>query len=812
MLTISTVIYLLFASTFLYTGLNYLINLRSFRKEYQSILYSFLCLSASAHALSIFLKYHSTDLASCFLIVRFEIFFARMIMMILPWFVGFYADYLPKKLLSFISISALLLGLGKALLPTNLAYPHLTGLKYTIAPWGEHLTTLDCGENLLTYLLYLVYVVLIAYCMQTIRKLLQRGQKDKAWPLILSISFGFFAFANDIQVDAATIPGMYLEDYALYLFIILLGAWMSGKRMRAQGNYRTLFNALNDGIFVHDGRTGKVLDVNETAARMFGATRQELIEADFKLISAVSDDYSFEKATDKIRQAGTKGPQVFEWVSRRLDDGTLFPTEVALRVESIDNQPVVLASVRDISQRKKAEEDLRRSEAKFRSLIENSYDLITVLDREGKRLYESPSLERVLGFKPGERGGLTFDGQPPEDREKARAVFQKALDNPGVPIQAQLKVLRKDGNTIDADMVLTNLLDDPAVGGIIVNGRDVTEKRKAEEAIEQKERYYRALTENTYDVLVVLDQDGRFRYVSPSAKRVLGYEPKELLGIRNIDLVHPEDAHRPGRMTYKDIPGIPANTVVRDRMRMRHKDGSWRVMDYTGLNLMADPAVQGIIGTARDVTDQVNAEEALRQSEEKFRNLIENSNDVISIVGLDGKTKYVSPSIRKVMGYSPEERMGQSFLEIAHPEDRARVTQAFQEFMGKPGASASAEVRGMHKDGSYRHLEVLASNLLDHPSVKGIIFNYRDVTERKEAEQALMKVERLSAIGQMSAGMAHENPQSLVGDLYHRPADETTGSQERGKGLRRHHHGTIRKVGKAGPGHPGFLPQREDAG
>src|SRR5208282_2266056 len=143
------------------------------------------------------------------------------------------------------------------------------------------------------------------------------------------------------------------------------GAWLNAKRMQAEGNFRNLFNSVNDSVFVHDARTGKVMDVNETAARMFGAPRQELLAMDFKLSSADTEEYSVAKAFEKIRLAATQGPQVFEWLSRRVDDGRLFPTEVALRQEIIDNQPVVLASVRDISLRKKAEEAARESEQRL---------------------------------------------------------------------------------------------------------------------------------------------------------------------------------------------------------------------------------------------------------------------------------------------------------------------------------------------------------------------------------------------------------------------------------------------------------------
>jgi PAS domain S-box-containing protein len=325
-----------------------------------------LCFLCSCYALAILYKYHSTDLASCVLAVKFQILFVRLIVVIIPWFIGFYTGYLPKRLLTSISVSAFLIGVLKLALPDSLAFSHLVGIKYLIAPWGEHLTILNCQTDWLTYCIYVVYVFFLIYCFLALRHLLQRRQWMKAWPLMVSLVFAVFVFANDVQVAAGRFHTMYLEEYGFFLYILLVGLWLTSKRIYAESNYRTLFNSVNDGIFVHDARSGMILDVNETAARMFGTTRQDLLTADPVLFMSGQEPYTVERALQKIKQALTEGPQVFEWLSRRLDNGSLFPTEVALHLEVIDNQPVVLAAVRDISLRKKAEEEKKAMEDQMR--------------------------------------------------------------------------------------------------------------------------------------------------------------------------------------------------------------------------------------------------------------------------------------------------------------------------------------------------------------------------------------------------------------------------------------------------------------
>ena len=324
-------------------------------------------------------------------------------------------------------------------------------------------------------------------------------------------------------------------------------------------------------------------------------------------------------------------------------------------------------------------------------------------------------------------------------------------------------------------MVLTNLLENPAVGGIVINARDVTDQKRAEVALRQSEAKFRSMIENSHDLITIVDANGNRIYESPTISKVLGYEVGERQG-NAFEYQAPEDLEENRRLFTEVLahPGVPYKTET----KFRHKEGHFIRAEVVLTNLLDDPAVKGIVVNSRDVTDKLKAQEALRHSEEYFRNLIENSNDVISLVEADMKTRYVSPSLKKVMGYESEERAGKSFLDLIHPEDRPVVVKRFAKFMAQHGATDTLEVRALHKNGTYRHVEAIATNLLHHPVMKAIIFNYRDVTERKQAEQTLMKFERLSAIGQMAAGMAHEirNPLSAIstaGQILKRREEKT---------------------------------------
>jgi PAS domain S-box-containing protein len=399
----------------------------------------------------------------------------------------------------------------------------------------------------------------------------------------------------------------------------------------------------------------------------------------------------------------------------------------------------VVAQTRDVTDQKNAEEALRLSEQRLRGLIENSQDLITVLDREGHRIYESPSIRRILGFEPGERRGKTWDNHPPEDVPKARAVVGKALKNPWKAIPALLKVRRKDGSYIDAEMTITNLLGDPAVKGIVVNSRDVTLRKKAEEELLGQERRFRALIEGTHDVINLFDVEGKIIYVSPSVQKVLGYDPAELTGKIGWEWIHPEDLPDM-RKLYMGMVKTPGETTSSE-IRLRHRSGNWIPIEITLTNLLDNPNINAVVANYRDNSGKKAADEALRKRESYFRALIENSQDVVAIVNTHGQSTYISPSYERIVGYRIADRLGRSFFEIIHPEDQPLIRASYEELIHNPSVTFNGNFRLKKATGEWRYFEASATNHLENPLVNGIILNFRDVTDKKKAEEDLAKSE-----------------------------------------------------------------------
>ncbi len=277
---------------------------------------------------------------------------------------------------------------------------------------------------------------------------------------------------------------------------------------------------------------------------------------------------------------------------------------------------------RDVTTRHRDEERraqlLLQSEQRFRALIENSSDAVLTVAADGTVLYVSPSAERVDGHKPEERiGKSALKFVHPDDVEGLRADFARVIASPHERVTGQRRFRHANGSWIWIDAVGQNLLHDPAIGAIVINFRDVTQRREAADAyvaakraLERSERHYRSLIDNGTDLISVLDPDGVILYASPSHERVLGWSPDELVGRSAFDLVHEEDLpvvlERFARATQ---PGSSGGGAV---FRYRHRDGTWRELEATGSPTPAEAALPGLVLNARDVTERASAERRTR--------------------------------------------------------------------------------------------------------------------------------------------------------------------------------------------------------
>ena len=274
----------------------------------------------------------------------------------------------------------------------------------------------------------------------------------------------------------------------------------------------------------------------------------------------------------------------------------------------------------------------------------------------------------------------------------------------------------------------------PVIVARVLNGwRLIQDRRTAEETLREREELFRSLIENAADGISVLDAEGRRTYVSPSTSRLIGYADEDLLGGRITDLLHPDDA-LVMKEAHERLLASPS-TIVTAVYRLRHRDGSWRWMEASAQNLLANPSVRGIVANFRDITDRKHAEEAQRAGEERFRALVENAPDGVALLDARGLFRPAAAAYRGILGYSEDDMTGKSFRDIAHPDDIDTAESIFARVASEPGGIGHFTLRARHLDGGWRWVEGVVKNLLANPAVEALVVNYRDATERKEAEE-----------------------------------------------------------------------------
>lgn len=264
--------------------------------------------------------------------------------------------------------------------------------------------------------------------------------------------------------------------------------------------------------------------------------------------------------------------------------------------------------------------------------------------------------------------------------------------------------------------------------------RHASRRTAAERALVESERYFRALIEQSSDIVTLLDFETRMLYVSPSIERVLGYDPDELLGQRAFEYLHPDDLEQVMQTVAEGI--AVAGTTRRLEYRFRHKDGSWRFLEGVGRNLLDDPAIGAIVVNARDATDRKAAEAALRDRERQLAAAQE-----IAHVGswewdIQSNVVTWSDELRRIYGVSPDTPAGYAeFLQRAHPEDRSRL----EELVVKALQSRQAvdyEWRCVRPNGEIRHIlgrNIVVTNAAGEAMrMAGTSF---DITDRKRAEE-----------------------------------------------------------------------------
>ena len=510
----------------------------------------------------------------------------------------------------------------------------------------------------------------------------------------------------------------------------------------SERHYRFLADNTSDVIWVTDLNL-KPSYLSPSVSNLTGYSVDEAMTATLEMrltsasAKAASEAFADAFAREKQRPGSTKS-RTIELELKCKDGSTVWvDTTVTFMRDSEGRAIGILGTMRDVTERRRAEEALKQSETKYKNLFEHTLLGMEVVDGQtGKTVLANRSLARMFGFKsPADMVGTNpLDYVPPEDTGWVVSQIAQLMADPTWAETAQIRAKTEDGRMIWLTGMGTPI-EYEGRSAMLLSLVDMTAAKEAETKLHESEERYRLVVENANEAIVVL-QDGLVKFTNPKGAELVGQSGGELTPTPFLEFIHPDDRqmmmdNHVRRLAGKDVPSSYT-------FRMIDKEGNtkWIQINAVLLDWEGKPAVLSLLN---DITDRTRADEALKASEEKFRALAENSSDMIVLLNKSGVISYESPAAGRLLGLSPEARIGERPFERVHPEDLPKATDAFGQLMRNPGAGPGRidELRLQHRDGSWRTMEATGSAIVRDGDVEGIVVTLHDVTERKNAEEAL---------------------------------------------------------------------------
>jgi PAS domain S-box-containing protein len=424
---------------------------------------------------------------------------------------------------------------------------------------------------------------------------------------------------------------------------------------------------------------------------------------------------------------------------------------------------------------------IARSQHSYRALIDSLDQALFTLSPKGEVQVANLRLAEILGVSfsdlIGHSLGEFVESPNLSDAQRALPAFlQKGTWTGTIPVQ------------LKRDKELRHFLcwfhtisgKDGQVASITGWARDVTEHAEIERRLHEEQELRRRLVANFPDLIMVIDRNGRFTFVSEQVKQILGRTPEEYLGAEIGVRASSEDRARLERMVQSILNG--ATNRAQLEFAAPHQNGSWHTLLATASPLFDEKGkITGVVCSARDITEARKIEKQLHQEQEFARRLIECFPHLILVLNREGQLTFVSDRVKDILGLPAEEYVGKTVGQQTDPDSRAKIAEMLQNMMTGRTRHEQIEIRAQHVDGTWRSMQVNASPLYDQDGeIIGVVSSGQDVTESKRIEQQLVQKEKLAAMGQMMVGAAHElnNPLTAilgVADLLlERAADDAT--------------------------------------
>jgi PAS domain S-box-containing protein len=532
----------------------------------------------------------------------------------------------------------------------------------------------------------------------------------------------------------------------------------------SEERYRFLVENAPDIIFSID-TSGDFIYVSESVHRALGYRPDEVIGHPFR------DIIFYEDPTQTgIRWADMEADPTLEITSRLVlihKDGQHIPFEASSRGVVVDGVFVgIHGSARDVSERERLEAELRASEERYRFLVENSPDILFSIDRLGRFSYISESSELVTGRSPDETIGHPFiEFVALDDAELASRTWDDLHAEPTVPRMIRIRLTTAAGTAVPFEVSMVGVEQDGQFVGVQGVSREISERERLERELRESEERYRFLVENSPDVVFSTDAEGRYTYYSETVENLTGYRPGDLVGTHFASIID-LDSFPEAAEAWQAFVDHPTQMQVH-RFALRDRDGHQVPVEVNAIGMTnVDGSFAGIHGSARDVRERERLERELRDSEERYRFLVENSPDVVFSTDAEGNFSYLSETIERMTGHTPAELVGGHFSRIVDERTLPLAVERWNALVAEPEREQVARLDLIHRDGRRVPVEVSSVGTLFEGRFAGIHGSTRDVSERERLEQDLRSQAGELASSQERAHLARELHDSVTQALF----------------------------------------------
>jgi PAS domain S-box-containing protein len=537
---------------------------------------------------------------------------------------------------------------------------------------------------------------------------------------------------------------IYRKDIGAKMILLAIEDITERKRLESllidsEEQYRRLFETASDGIVLLEKREGKITQANPATEKLLGYTEKESIGNKLPDIGVVLDTSDFQTTMHNLNKSGIIN---YRNVKVETKSGQHIDTEIYL----VDRAKLVQCNIRDITERKRAKEALRESEEKYRWLVDNMADVITVMDMNLHFTYVSSPIMRMRGYTAEEAVAQTFEQvMTPESLQIISKVFEEEMKleasgraDPGRSRILETDQYKKDGSIVCMENHLSFLRDEAQKAvGIISLTRDITERKRTEEVLKESEKKYRDL----YDFLPIPVYEMDFEAKMTSANRAVfetfrGTEEDFKKDSNAWQLLSPEDIDKSMKNIERLLKG---EQVGGTEYTLKRLDGSiFPALVISSLIYDKGKPV-GLRGAIVDITERKKAEEKLRENEERYRALFDRSLDLVYITDFEGRFIDANDAALNRLGYNREEIRSLNFATLLSEDQMSLALQSTQEILDTGYQRNAIELRLKAKNGQDVFVETVGSVIKREGipyAVQGIA---RDITDRKRAEEELQR-------------------------------------------------------------------------